>query len=148
MKTRPIPCTIRRASTGCTVPADRRRPGAAPYHGRALMAPAVSFRATVVLAGRFPALSGVDLDVRAGESVLVEGPNGAGKTTLLRTCAGLLPIAGGTASVLGADLARDRRSIRRQVGYLGHAAGLYDDLSVAENVRFWVRAAGGDPATV
>src|SRR5581483_4508714 len=51
--------------------------------------PAVRFRAAVAVLGRFPALAGVDLDVDAGEIVLVQGPNGAGKTSLLRACAGL-----------------------------------------------------------
>jgi heme ABC exporter ATP-binding subunit CcmA len=74
--------------------------------------------------------------------VLVRGPNGAGKTTLLRACAGLVPISAGEAQVLGCDLRRDRRSVRRRVGLLGHAAFLYDDLTVGENLRFAARAAG------
>lgn len=108
------------------------------------MAPAVCFRSAVALLDRFPALTGVDLTVDPGEVVLVQGPNGAGKTTLLRACAGLVPIVSGTAEVLGEDLTNDRRAVRRRLGFLGHAAGLYDDLTVAENVRFAVRAAGGD----
>ncbi len=106
------------------------------------MALVVCFRSAVSLIGRFPALSGVDLDVGAGEVVLVRGPNGAGKTTLLRACAGLVPISAGEAEVLGCDLRRDRRSVRRRVGLLGHAAFLYDDLTVEENLRFAARAAG------
>jgi heme ABC exporter ATP-binding subunit CcmA len=92
--------------------------------------------------GRFPALAGVDLDVDAGETVLLAGPNGAGKTTLLRLCAGLLPLRSGTAEVLGADLASDRKSIRRQIALVGHETFGYDDLTVTENVRFATRAAG------
>ena len=102
----------------------------------------VCFRSTVSLIGRFPALAGVDLDVTAGEVVLVHGPNGAGKTTLLRTCAGLLAIGAGEARVLGHDLRADRRAVRRRVGLLGHGSGLYDDLTVADNLRFAARAAG------
>src|SRR5438132_13080502 len=98
-----------------------------------LMDAVVHLRAAVCLLGRFPALAGVDLDVGAGEVVLVRGPNGAGKTTLLRACAGLVPISAGDAEVLGCDLRRDRRSVRRRVGLLGHAAFLYDDLTVEEN---------------
>jgi heme ABC exporter ATP-binding subunit CcmA len=112
------------------------------------MAAAVCFRSAVVLLDRFPALTGVDFDVSTGEVVLVQGPNGAGKTTLLRACAGLQPLASGTAVVLGHDLTRDRRAVRRNVGLFGHASGLYDDLTVTENVRFAVRAAGGDAAAV
>jgi heme ABC exporter ATP-binding subunit CcmA len=104
--------------------------------------PAVHLAAAVVLLGRFPALAGVDLDVAEGEIVLLQGPNGAGKTTLLRACAGLLPVTSGEASVLGVDLLVDRTTIRRHVGLLGHATALYDDLTVADNVRFWARAGG------
>jgi heme ABC exporter ATP-binding subunit CcmA len=110
------------------------------------MAPAVRFRSAVALLGRFPALSGVDLTVEPGEIVLLEGANGAGKTTLLRACAGLVAVVSGEAEVLGHDLRVDRRSVRRRIGLLGHTGALYDDLSALDNVRFAVRAAGGDAA--
>jgi heme ABC exporter ATP-binding subunit CcmA len=106
------------------------------------MAPVVQFRAAVALAGRFPALAGVDLSLEMGEVVVVLGANGAGKTSLLRTCAGLLPVTSGQAQVLGVDLTTDHTTVRRHVGLLGHAAPLYDELSAAENVRFAVRALG------
>ncbi len=112
------------------------------------MAPVISLRAAVALLGRYPALAGVDLQVEAGEIVLVRGANGAGKTSLLRVCAGLLAVAGGAGEVLGHDLTdpRQRRSLRRRVGLLSHATFLYDDLTVADNVRFWARAAGAEVA--
>jgi heme ABC exporter ATP-binding subunit CcmA len=112
------------------------------------MAPVVQLRGAVSLLGRFPALAGIDLDVEPGEIVLLRGPNGAGKTTLLRACAGLVPLTSGTAVVLGCDLVTDRRAVRRRVGYVGHGGGLYEDLTVAENVAFWGRAAGADEADV
>ena len=96
----------------------------------------------VALLGRFPALAGASLLVEAGETVLLQGPNGAGKTTLLRLCAGLVRPESGQAQVLGHDLSVDGRAVRRQVAMLGHATGLYEDLSVAENVSFWAQAAG------
>ena len=108
--------------------------------------PVVHLRAVVALLGRFPALAGVDLDIASGEAVLLQGPNGAGKTSLLRLCAGLIPVESGDATVLGHDLSRDRRAVRREVGMLAHATFLYDDLTVVENVRFWARAAGGSVA--
>ena len=107
---------------------------------------AVSFRAAVVLLDRYPALAGVDLDVTRGEIVLLRGPNGAGKTTILRACAGLVRVVRGEAEVLGEDLTRDPRAIRRRVGLLGHADALYADLTVTDNVRFWARAAGATEA--
>ena len=106
----------------------------------------VRLRDAVALLGRFPALAGVDLDVERRRIVLLRGPNGAGKTTLLRALAGLVTITAGEASVLGVDLRVDRRSVRPRVGLLSHGAGLYDELTVADNVRFWTRAAHADPA--
>ncbi|MFZ1448301.1 MAG: heme ABC exporter ATP-binding protein CcmA [Candidatus Microthrix parvicella] len=108
------------------------------------MAPVVQLSSAVALLGRFPALAGVDLTVDAGEVVLLQGPNGAGKTTLLRVCAGLVPVVEGTAVVLGSDLVVDPTTVRRRVGYLGHGSGLYPDLTIAENLRVWTRAAGID----
>ena len=114
------------------------------------MEPVVKLHGAVTLLGRFAALAGIDLEVAAGEIVLLRGPNGAGKTTLLRLCAGLLPLARGEGSVLGHDLAdrRQARALRRRVGVLGHATGLYDELTVADNVRFWGRAAGAQPTDI
>jgi heme ABC exporter ATP-binding subunit CcmA len=108
----------------------------------------VHFRAAVALLGRFPALAGIDIEVSRGQIVLLRGPNGAGKTTLLRACAGLVPIVSGRATVLGCDLRQDPRPVRSRVGLLAHTTGLYDDLTVAENVRFWGRAARAEPADV
>ncbi|HEY2303035.1 MAG TPA: heme ABC exporter ATP-binding protein CcmA [Acidimicrobiales bacterium] len=112
------------------------------------MALAIRFRSAVALLGGFPVLAGVDLDVGEGDVVLLQGANGTGKTSLLRACAGLLPIVSGTAQVLGHDLLTDRRGVRRDIGLLGHATALYDDLSVEDNVRFAVRAAGASRSTV
>jgi len=66
------------------------------------MTSAVRLRSAVALAGRFPALSGADLTVGAGEVVAVLGPNGSGKTSLLRACAGLLAVVSGEAVVWAA----------------------------------------------
>jgi heme ABC exporter ATP-binding subunit CcmA len=104
----------------------------------------VRLRSAVCLLGRFPALAGVDLDVEAGEVVLLSGANGSGKTTLLRLLAGLHRLHSGTGVVFGHDLSIDRRGARRAIGLLGHDTGCYDDLTVRENLRFAVRAAGGD----
>ncbi len=112
------------------------------------MDPVIRFRSAVALVGRFPVLAGVDLEVASGEILLLQGANGAGKTSLLRACAGLLRVVTGEATVLGADLVADPRAVRRRVGLLGHATGLYDDLTAAENVRFAVRSAGAQAAGV
>jgi len=99
--------------------------------------PVVQLVDVVTVLDRFPALAGATLTVRRGEIVLLRGPNGAGKTTLLRLCAGLLAPTRGTAVVLGVDLAEQRQAVRSRVGLLGHTNGLYTDLTVDENVRFW-----------
>ncbi|HEY7042462.1 MAG TPA: heme ABC exporter ATP-binding protein CcmA [Nocardioidaceae bacterium] len=112
------------------------------------MEPVIHLRDAVAVLGRFPALAGASLTVERGEIVLLKGPNGAGKTTLLRLCAGLLPLERGEARILGVDLATDRRRVRARVGLLGHSNGLYDDLSVAENVRFWAQTVGATSAEV
>ena len=97
----------------------------------------IELSGVVAVLGQFPALAGVDLTVQRGEIVLLQGPNGAGKTSLLRVCAGLLPIERGTGQVLGIDLATNREAIRSRVGLLGHANGLYLDLTVMQNLQFW-----------
>ncbi len=93
----------------------------------------------VCVLGGFPALAGADLDLHANEVAWLRGPNGAGKTTLLRLLAGLGAVRRGRAEVLGADLADlgDRRWLRGQVGLLGHATFLYEDLTVGQNIEFW-----------
>jgi heme ABC exporter ATP-binding subunit CcmA len=97
----------------------------------------IELSGVVAVLGQFPALAGVDVTVQRGEIVLLQGPNGAGKTSLLRVCAGLLPIERGTGQVLGIDLATNREAIRSRVGLLGHANGLYLDLTVMQNLQFW-----------
>ena len=110
----------------------------------------IELSGVVAVLGQFPALAGVDLTVQRGEIVLLQGPNGAGKTSLLRVCAGLLPIERGTGHVLGIDLATNREAIRSRVGLLGHANGLYLDLTVMQNLQFWastVAAASSEVST-
>jgi heme exporter protein A len=107
--------------------------------------PAVELRAVTRLFGAVPALVRADLRVTPGEVVLLRGPNGAGKTTLLRIAATTLSPTYGRGSVLGFDLVREREQIRRRVDLLSHRTRLYEDLSAAENLRFWCRLLGVDP---
>lgn len=108
----------------------------------------IHLRDVVAVQGRFPALAGVTLEIEAGRVVLLRGPNGAGKSSLLRVCAGLLAVERGEAMVAGVDVQRNRREVRRHVGLLGHSNGLYDDLTVAENVSFWAAAVDAPAADV
>jgi heme ABC exporter ATP-binding subunit CcmA len=108
----------------------------------------VDVRDAVVLLGSFPALAEATLTIERGELVVVQGANGAGKTTLLRLCAGLLPLARGSARVMGHDVGRDRAAVRASVGFLGHANGLYLDLTAGENLSFWGDVVGAHRAEV
>lgn len=110
--------------------------------------PVVELRDAVAVLGTFPVLAGADLRVDPGELVLLRGPNGAGKTSLLRLLAGLLPLSRGQGTVCGLDLATQRRAIRSRVGLLGHANGLYHDLTVHENLRFWGATVGASAAEI
>jgi heme ABC exporter ATP-binding subunit CcmA len=101
------------------------------------MDPVIELNDVVAVLGQFPALAGANLQVSRGEIVLLQGPNGAGKTSILRVCAGLLPIERGSGRVLGIDLVTQRDEVRSRVGLLGHSNGLYLDLTVEQNIRFW-----------
>lgn len=118
--------------------------------GGDLDGPLVDLSQVISLINGFPALAGLDLTVDEGEIVLVRGPNGAGKSTLLRLCAGLAPVDGGRAVVMGHDLSDrgQRRLVRRQVGLLAHQTFLYDELTVGENMAFWAEANRVDHATI
>jgi ABC-2 type transport system ATP-binding protein len=90
--------------------------------------------------GRFTAVDGVDLAVGPGEVVGLLGANGAGKTTLIRMLLGLLPVSAGAVRLFGQP---PSRASRRRVGYLPQSLGLYDDLTIAENLAFSRAVFGG-----
>ena len=103
------------------------------------MTPVIDLQNSMVLLGRFPALTDISMTVNKGEIIVIKGPNGAGKSTLLRLCAGLLPLKKGSGSILGFDLITERMLVRPHVGVLGHKTGLYSDLTVEENMLFWAQ---------
>ena len=102
----------------------------------------------MVFLGQFPALTDATMNIQQGEVVLIKGPNGAGKSTLLRLCAGLLPMRSGTGTVLNFDLRTQRMELRAHIGLLGHRTGLYSDLTVRENLKFWASAYGANNTEV
>ena len=108
----------------------------------------VKLEGLVALLEGFPALTGVDLAVSAGEIVFVKGPNGSGKTTLLHLCAGLIQPKEGKGQILGHDLSSERTAIRKRVGLLSHSSGLYRDLTVLENITFWTQIAGVEKSEI
>jgi heme exporter protein A len=91
-------------------------------------------------------LRGCDLRIMPGEAVALIGGNGAGKTTLLRVAATLLRPTRGEGRVLGHDFRRSAARVREHIGMMGFSAGLYEDLTAAENLRFAVRMRGESTA--
>jgi ABC-2 type transport system ATP-binding protein len=83
------------------------------------------------------ALDAISLEARSGELTALVGPDGAGKTTLMRLAAGLLPADGGSISVLGVDVAADPQQIQDRISYMPQRFGLYEDLTVAENLDLY-----------
>jgi ABC-2 type transport system ATP-binding protein len=81
-------------------------------------------------------VDGVDLQVEAGRICGFLGPNGSGKTTTIRMLCALLTPDAGEGTCLGLDLRRDALRIRREVGYMTQRFGLYEDLSIRENLDF------------
>jgi sodium transport system ATP-binding protein len=88
------------------------------------------------------AVRGAGFVARDGEITGLLGPNGAGKTTLLRMIATLVVPDGGRARVDGLDVVADRYAVRRRIGVLSDARGLYPRLSARENVRYFGRLHG------
>jgi ABC-2 type transport system ATP-binding protein len=88
------------------------------------------------------AVAGVDLDIAAGEIFGLVGPNGAGKTTTLRMLATLLEPTSGDAEIAGASICRNPSDVRRVLGYMPDAFGVYDDMRVWEYLDFFGRCYG------
>ena len=86
------------------------------------------------------ALDGLTLTVQEGETYGLIGPNGAGKTTLIRAIAGLIAPTGGALTVLGQQI--PNRRVAPHIGYMTQLEALYDDLTVAENLRFFATLFG------
>ncbi len=84
-------------------------------------------------------VDGVDMQVRSGRIVGFLGPNGSGKTTTLRMLCGLLTPDAGEGRVLGLDFRSEAAALKRQVGYMTQRFGLYEDLSIRENLDFIAR---------
>jgi ABC-2 type transport system ATP-binding protein len=100
----------------------------------------VEVRDLVVRRGRVLAVDGLSCSIAPGVVTGLLGPSGCGKTTLIRAVVGVQVLTSGTVEVLG--LPAGDRQLRHRVGYVTQAPSVYDDLTVAENLRFFARVLG------
>jgi len=98
--------------------------------------------------GDFTAVNDVSFSINKGELFGFLGPNGSGKTTIIKALCGLLAPTEGSGTILGMDIRRQASEIKRHVGYMSQKFGLYEDLTVAENLNFYAGVYGitGPPA--
>ena len=83
------------------------------------------------------AVSNLSLDVQRGELFGLVGPDGAGKTTVMRLLANIMEPTSGEAWVAGYSILRDGEKIKERIGYMSQRFGLYEDLTVMENIHFY-----------
>ncbi|WP_373500753.1 ABC transporter ATP-binding protein, partial [Desulfococcus sp.] len=95
---------------------------------------------------RITALDGVTVRVREGVVTGLIGPDGAGKTTFMRTAAGLLNPDAGRMAVCGIDVTEDPLAVQDRIGYMPQQFGLYEDLSVQENLDLYADLQGVAPS--
>jgi ABC-2 type transport system ATP-binding protein len=98
---------------------------------------AISARALSRAFDGLTAVDGLDFEIRPGELFGIVGPDGAGKTTTLRMLAGVLRPTSGTAIVAGVDVADDPEGVKPHIAYMAQRFGLYEDLTVRENLDFY-----------
>lgn len=108
--------------------------------------PAIEIEDLRVRRGGGQVLHGLSLGIAAGRVTGLLGPSGSGKTTLLRSIVGVQVVESGAVRVLGRPAGAS--AVRRQVGYMTQARGLYDDLTARENVRYFARILDAPPSRV
>jgi ABC-2 type transport system ATP-binding protein len=92
--------------------------------------------------GELVAVESLDLEIRRGEVFGLLGPNGSGKTTTIRMLCGLMKPSAGSATVAGCDIRTQAELLRTRIGYMSQRFGLYDDMTVQENLQFYAGVYG------
>jgi len=103
----------------------------------ATASPAVHTEKLTKVFGSLTAVDAVTFDISRGEVFGVLGPNGSGKTTTIRMLCGLLAPTSGSPTVAGFDVRTQSEDIRRNIGYMSQKFGMYDDMTVEENLDFY-----------
>jgi ABC-type multidrug transport system ATPase subunit len=109
-------------------------------------APAISAEHLVRRFGDLAAVNDISFRVEKGEIFGFLGPNGSGKTTVIKMLTGLLPLTTGSAHVEGLDVRTESEAVRERIGYMSQNFSLYYDLTVKENLLFYGRIYGLEPA--
>ena len=92
--------------------------------------------------GELRAVDTLNLDIAEGEIFALVGPNGAGKTTAIKMILGILPPTMGEIQVLGWSIPKERKKIKRDIGYLAQQRALYESLTTRENIEFFAGIKG------
>jgi ABC-2 type transport system ATP-binding protein len=108
--------------------------------------PAIQIEGLTKRFGPLVAVDHLTLTVAPGEAFALVGPDAAGKTTTMRLLVGIMDPDEGRAEVLGFDTVKESEALKEQIGYMPQRFGLYDDLSVAENMAFYADVYGVPPA--
>ncbi len=107
--------------------------------------PAVLTRGLTRHFGDLVAVRGLDLAIQPGEVFGLLGPNGSGKTTTIRMLCGLLDPTAGSARVAGVEITESPERIKQRIGYMSQKFGLYEDLTIRENLDFYAGIYGLRP---
>jgi len=99
--------------------------------------PAISVSSLTKHFGEVRAVDGLSFDVNGGEVFGLVGPDGAGKTTTMRILAGVMDADSGAVTIAGCDVIRDPEGGKSLLSYMSQRFGLYEDLTVDENIRFY-----------